>query len=68
MICMLSRDQKAFRFDVLLIDYYKLGYEQLQHLEFRRDRIRFIHAKNKDLNHIIETNLFRDDIKENFSK
>ena len=65
MICTLSRDKKAFRFDVLLIDHYNLGYDfntwNLEEIEFglfmRKIKIQ-----------IIETNLFRDDIKENFSK
>ena len=38
MICMLSRDKKAFRFDVLLIDHYNLGYDfnnwNLEEIEF----------------------------------
>ena len=56
MICILSRDKKAFRFDVFLIDHYKLWFDfdtrNLEEIEFDlfMQKIKIQIIKSKPIN------------------
>ena len=56
MICILSRDKKAFRFDVFFIDHYKLWFDfdtwNLEEIEFDlfMQKIKIQIIKSKPIN------------------